>query len=230
MTIRKNSQQLTDIEKARFINVLSQLISAPGDPNLYGSLVAVHREHMKYLMHPNMGDLGIQRFLPWHRVFLLKVEALGQAIDPTFSLPYWDWRIDRNIPDWLINFKPTIRVPGDDVVVTRNPPRPGLSLPTSEAIENVMKAEDFTSFTLSIDMPHGIVHNWMNGTLSDFNNSPNDPIFWLHHSTIDKLWSEWQISNPDQNPTLTGKWKTMTPWTETVTDILDITKLGYRYV
>jgi tyrosinase len=65
--------------------------------------------------------------------------------------------------------------------------------------------------------------------MSDFSDSPNDPIFWLHHSMIDKLWSEWQSSYPNQKPTLSGKWKTMTPWNELAADVLDITKLGYNY-
>ena len=25
--------------------------------------------------------------------------------------------------------------------------------------------------------------------------SPNDPLFWLHHCYIDKLWAEWQEKN-----------------------------------
>ena len=171
MTTRNSSQKLSVAESARFISTLSQLISAPGDPNPYGSLVAVHREHMKYQMHPQMGENGIQRFLPWHRVFLMKVEQMARTIDPQFSIPYWDWRVEREVPVWLVNFKPTIRVPGDDVIVTRNPPKPGLTLPTKEAVENIMKAPNHRSFTLSMDPLHGVVHNWINGTMSDFSNS-----------------------------------------------------------
>jgi tyrosinase len=26
--------------------------------------------------------------------------------------------------------------------------------------------------------------------------SPNDPVFWLHHCNIDRLWAEWQTENP----------------------------------
>lgn len=26
--------------------------------------------------------------------------------------------------------------------------------------------------------------------------SPNDPLFYMHHGTIDKIWSDWQNRNP----------------------------------
>jgi hypothetical protein len=27
--------------------------------------------------------------------------------------------------------------------------------------------------------------------------SPNDPIFWLHHCMLDKVWADWQERYPD---------------------------------
>jgi len=27
--------------------------------------------------------------------------------------------------------------------------------------------------------------------------APNDPLFWLHHCFIDKLWTDYQILHPD---------------------------------
>ncbi len=38
---------------------------------------------------------------------------------------------------------------------------------------------------------HNRVHNWIGGPMSE-GASPNDPVFWLHHSFIDMLWAEWQ--------------------------------------
>jgi tyrosinase len=41
---------------------------------------------------------------------------------------------------------------------------------------------------------HNAVHLWVggkaNGTM-DLNTSPNDPVFWLHHANIDRLWESW---------------------------------------
>ena len=30
------------------------------------------------------------------------------------------------------------------------------------------------------------------GTMGSFVSSPYDPVFWLHHANVDRLWAEWQ--------------------------------------
>lgn len=42
---------------------------------------------------------------------------------------------------------------------------------------------------------HNLVHRWVGGTMLDMS-SPNDPVFWLHHCNIDRLWSVWQFAHP----------------------------------
>lgn len=39
-------------------------------------------------------------FLPWHRMFLLRLEQEIQRVlgDPDFGLPYWDWAADGELP------------------------------------------------------------------------------------------------------------------------------------
>jgi hypothetical protein len=32
-----------------------------------------------------------------------------------------------------------------------------------------------------------LVHRWVNGNMVSMA-SPNDPVFWLHHANIDRLW------------------------------------------
>lgn len=230
MAVRKRTTSMTVAEQNRFKSVITALINAPGNPNPYGTLVWRHTNHA-HNMHPGMGAVAVQRFLPWHRVFLLKVEQMGQAIDPLFFIPYWKWTSERMVPPWLATFKPTVKVPvTPDITVVRNPPRPGLSLPTATFINNnVMTATTFTNFTFAIDAPHGQVHNWCNGTMSNINFSPVDPLFWLHHAEIDRLWSVWQASNPGKNPTLSGANKTMDPWPETEAAVRSISALGYSY-
>lgn len=41
------------------------------------------------------------------------------------------------------------------------------------------------------DQLHGRVHIWVGGNMSA-SSSPNDPVFWLHHANLDRLWAEWQ--------------------------------------
>ncbi|RDW85203.1 hypothetical protein BP6252_02793 [Coleophoma cylindrospora] len=45
---------------------------------------------------------------------------------------------------------------------------------------------------------HGGGHYILGGSGLDFFASPNDPMFWLHHGMIDKVWSDWQSEDPTQ--------------------------------
>ena len=38
---------------------------------------------------------------------------------------------------------------------------------------------------------HNRVHNWIGGPMSE-GASPNDPVFWLHHSMVDMIYAQWQ--------------------------------------
>jgi tyrosinase len=42
-----------------------------------------------------------------------------------------------------------------------------------------------------ISLTHNSGHNFIGGHMSGAN-SPNDPLFWLHHSNCDRLWANWQ--------------------------------------
>lgn len=38
---------------------------------------------------------------------------------------------------------------------------------------------------------HNAAHNFVGGHMAGAF-SPNDPIFWLHHANVDRIWAEWQ--------------------------------------
>lgn len=48
---------------------------------------------------------------------------------------------------------------------------------------------------------HNEVHRWVGGTMGKMV-SPNDPVFWLHHCNIDRLWARWQPLHPTSAPYL----------------------------
>lgn len=55
-----------------------------------------------------------------------------------------------------------------------------------------------------------------------------DPVFWPVHVNIDRLWNEWQTSNPNSSPVHLDS--VLTPWSYTVRDTLDMRRFGYEYV
>lgn len=38
---------------------------------------------------------------------------------------------------------------------------------------------------------HNVVHRFFIGQVSDVSTSPSDPLFWLHHCFVDKLFDIW---------------------------------------
>ena len=64
--------------------------------------------------------------------------------------------------------------------------------------------------------------------------SPNDPIFWMHHAQIDRIWSEWQKRNPGEKPYLEGLDRKLDPWDviydiDTIDDISNLGDDSYEY-
>lgn len=229
MTTRKEASSLTTAERNRYKNVIQQMLADPSNP--YGKMVAIHG-NMMHNMHGGMNAAGTQRFLTWHRDYLMKFELALQQIDPASFIPYWDWTKRRSLPTWMRTFKPTVFIPGrGTIIVKRN-----ASIPAKINVNGITSLTDFTNFTDELENgPHGTVHmqvgvvNGVREAMADIRVSPADPIFWMHHAQLDRLWSIWQVQNPGKNPTLTGVNAVMDPWPETATQLRSIAPLGYSY-
>jgi tyrosinase len=50
---------------------------------------------------------------------------------------------------------------------------------------------DYTQFTSQLEGYHNVVHGWVGGIMNNIIYSPSDPVFWMHHAMIDRLWSLW---------------------------------------
>lgn len=50
---------------------------------------------------------------------------------------------------------------------------------------------------------HNRVHKWVGGSMGDMP-SPNDPVFYLHHANVDRIWTRWQAMHPDSGYLPTG--------------------------
>ena len=64
--------------------------------------------------------------------------------------------------------------------------------------------------------------------------SPKDPIFWLHHSYLDKLWNYWQKQNehnPARNPAFMNlKLRPPPIFARIISRVIDIKGLAYEYL
>ncbi|KAI0376099.1 putative tyrosinase [Hypomontagnella monticulosa] len=65
----------------------------------------------------------------------------------------------------------------------------------SSAMAAVLDEADYYSFLLKLeDGPHSAIPINVRGDFSTFT-APNDPIFFLHHGQVDRLWWKWQNEN-----------------------------------
>lgn len=163
--------------------------------------------------HVNYCPHGSPYFLAWHRGYLYYFEQqLRKIAGPTLTLPYWDYYKYPRIPAEFTN------------AATGNPlyvPRTGtnvysaLSLaPFSSTVINFQRNTN-NAFETSIESkPHNPVHNLIGGEMANMT-SPRDPIFFLHHANIDRLWNAWvqaggkrvpYTSNPYSSTTSNSYW------------------------
>jgi len=82
---------------------------------------------------------------------------------------------------------------------------------------------------------HDPVHGWVGGTM-ELATSPNDPVFFLHHANVDRLWAVWRLAHKDAEPYLPISAGTkfdenepMPVFATTPQAVLDHHALGYRY-
>jgi len=116
--------------------------------------------------------------------------------------------------DWIIpaSFPTHLRTTGMN---------PSSSLPSTATITSYLARTSFGTSPAfkSFEGPHGSPHVMIGGNMGN-GRSPADPIFWLHHAGVDKLWWDWQLlHNPtdyDENPALL-----MPPFTLAPQDVFD---------
>lgn len=82
----------------------------------------------------------------------------------------------------------------------------GAGFPTAATVANVMSQGAFGQFRPALESPHNTIHVRVGRNMVRMT-SPNDPIFWLHHSQVDRIWAMWQVDHPgpaNYNPLASG--------------------------
>jgi tyrosinase len=199
-------------------------------------------------------------FLPWHRMELYYFEEIVRAAsgEPSFAMPYWNYLESEKegvLPEPFRDpksplYNPNRRPPGHPGKGVNN----GERVPDSEVNYECLKLPDYYSteavppnFSSSINNnPHGIMHdligdpyasNPLDYGMSFIPTAAGDPIFFLHHCNIDRLWASWNAAgnkNPDDDPKWAGKKFTFANAQGTLAEYLvgkytNTESLGYSY-
>lgn len=189
------------------------------------------------------GSGPLALFLPWHRAYSLDFEMRLRDRVPTVTLPWWDWTKDRGIPEAFDeqavngNQNPLYRAFIDQPRArpplrkwTRREPDPDLTnLPTQDQIDQVLEIGDFLEFSAAVEGLHDGVHGWVGGDMGMVPVAAYDPIFWVHHCMIDRIWRMWQTKHGVTNipPSLLDE--VLEPFPLRTRQVLDVRSLQYEY-
>ncbi len=163
-------------------------------------------------------------FLPWHRMYVCYFENIVRKIlgDPSFTLPYWNYTVPagyRLPPEFRMQNDPTFGSlfrPNRKAVVNAGQPifngMPGgvasdLSAAPALAENSYLPVGVQQGFNQQLDFGlHGNIHVFV-GNSQGMGQVPwaaNDPIFWMHHCNIDRIWVSWNAAAGHTNPNTAG--------------------------
>ena len=243
---RKNIDCLTGDQLHDLREALAAMFELPAeDGNSFEKIGGLHGSDCEH---------GSPGFLTWHRAYIDVFEkALQCCCDNSISLPFWDWSSgpSTGVPSACAT-STYVNRDGDSVP---NPlyagPLPsslggGMTARRSDvdtrtydliatAAQNALNQSSFSSFQNMLNGPHGSVHLNVGGQMMTFAGAGFDPIFYLHHSNVDRVWAQWQNTHPGTLPAneaslelepfnmpYSADWKTGA-------DFATTDQLGYRY-
>ena len=194
---------------------------------------------------------GSWYFLPWHRGYLMALEAtmrdfiVQQKGPKDWALPYWNYfggGTENKLPPEFASPKWPDGTANNPLYVTRRfgPDNTGKNIyvPLDQVDEDALTKPDFTGVASGGDpgfggvdtgfehggtthgdlesQPHDMVHYFVGGPsrtniglMAYPDTAGLDPIFYLHHSNIDRLWEVWlreptSLGNPTEKQWLDG--------------------------
>ncbi len=142
-------------------------------------------------------------FLPWHRLMLYEFEGVIREVlhDETFTLPYWN-PVTGNDADLVL--PAVFRAPGTTLYNGTRWPwvnggeridilyRDWLSLDALNEDFYIDSPTGSHGFNPKLDTnPHLLTHLAVGGDMADFATVGGDPLFYLHHVNLDRIWESW---------------------------------------
>jgi hypothetical protein len=249
---RREVRDMSPADWTKFVSAFKQM-------NADGSLAKFVNWHLQAwdLFHWN------SKFLPFHRAYLLEFERELIVRGAPF-LPYWDSTWESQDPpksplftakyfgkndgyniingpfakDAPMNYKASVG--GGPLIREYDPDGTGAFYARSLIEEDVMKPE-FSDFSRRCEIgPHASIHSIIGGAGGQLAKSvsPDDPLFWIHHCFIDKLWDEHQKRFGynyegdafDEKNAKVSDDVGFAPWSKKIREVLDSDDICVSYV
>ncbi len=210
--VRKNANNLTVNERNRLLHAYATLNASTAQ---YQVFLDSHNAAASGEIHTRPS------FLPWHRAFVLSFERHLQVIDQSVTVPYWHF--DQPSPnifspdfmggtpnsvgrvvlsstnpltDWKIFGTPgIIRAPLFNTATSGAQSLEPLLTPVRNETSVLALGPGFIDFNDMEFDPHNSTHrSFSTGPLRSPPTATQDPLFFLLHSNIDRLWAKWQLA------------------------------------
>ena len=226
--IRKDATTLSNTERDRFLLAIGKLNNAGQGP--FQSFRDTHVAPSRPEAH------GFPGFPPWHRAYLLDLERALQGSDFRVALPYWRfdkpaaslfapeffgmppsnrangdviqfphghalefWKTDGNDP---IERRPLYNIAGAPPQTVGGQPRV-----ISQAATLALGTQ-YAQFRGMESAPHGFAHTSFQGPINNVPTAAKDPLFFLLHANVDRLWAFWQWLNRRTDPSNAATYST----------------------
>lgn len=153
--------------------------------------------------------LSLPQFLPWHRLFLGYFEKIiEKVVGEPFALPYWGYldKNNRRLPEAFVpqmiggQSNPlyfaarTKRFLSEGLVESSITDLSDRKVAALLRNANLLRNPRTNGFSSDLEDLHDQIHGAV-GTLAGMGNiamAARDPIFWLHHASVDRLWESWR--------------------------------------
>jgi FtsP/CotA-like multicopper oxidase with cupredoxin domain/peroxiredoxin len=215
--VRMNASSLNDLERQEFLNA----IAAVKGSGMYERMLNMHTIATGRTPGATWPDQAHRSagFLPWHRAYLLQFEREMQKTHPHVALHYWREDLPSTVfqPSFIganqvlppeeiqpvqVDFgsladgNPLFGWEIQGVALQRwSTDRSDLSWCNAENITLTPDAFRSPNNNFSQNMednPHNQGHGWVGPWMASCQTSPQDPVFYLFHSDIERLWAKWQ--------------------------------------
>ena len=203
--IRRNIAHVSDVERTRLKSAIVAL-NTRFYPDGVSKWVKQDRIHQATHVHT------VPSFLPWHRELVNRFEQLIREVDPELSLHYWDWTDDITAADdgsgGTVDLLTSAFMGGTSGVIgdpfSSFPPfsrnvdsgAPGVQSDATiiNSTNGIAQNEQFSIFreVIRLSPNHNGVHGYIGGNIGAQHSAFEDPLVFLLHSNVDRLWARWQ--------------------------------------
>ncbi|HZS29541.1 MAG TPA: tyrosinase family protein [Candidatus Angelobacter sp.] len=159
----------------------------------------------------NTCEHGTPYFWSWHRMYLYWFERIIRKMsgDNGWALPYWDYisPAQRSLP---VPFRDSS---SELYLADRGPGwNAGTASYAASHVDPTFGNSfvDYFSGQSGLESnPHDNVHVDMGGAMGNPSTAAPDPVFYVHHSNIDRLWNLWLAQGGGRaDPLSTASWRT----------------------